>query len=674
MARSPEAERLCSTCGAANVGYATFCLECGEPLEAAGARPAPPGHAVRRQPARRELVLGAILVLVVLAVALGDWWHREAQEQTYRDGDRAAARRDWERAAALFGGLGDYRDAPRRRDEIVATLAQRETGYQAGQDALRAADWLAAYRAFSATFILQPDYRDTRALLDQAARQASQAALTHTIYRRVRDGASGLYLRQASGAADRFLPGSDGRSRVRQAAGGRVIYDGPIAGVPTGPDVPSAGQQPLPPDRQLLLTDLGPGTEPLVLPRQTGRGGQIMPADTGLWSYAAPRADQSPPPTWNVPIDGTALGLLAYYLFPSGPTIGVISAPANYYVFEADAARARLLIGQQDPPGTAQPHTSFYLAGRTGVHLQPLAHVEGVVQAARLSADGRHLLYTALVDPGADAARIELQVLDLQGPQPLAQFRDWMIYEPNQTALQGEFVPGPGAPRLLVRRENHGTVRWDLHALGNPEKLTLWEGPGGLFNEYHLAPDGAFFSFWGGPWTMTLWNSIDGPTPGPIADPLAPILVVQPLTAPYSTTQVPLTVPPMVGTLSFADVGVAGDHVVYTYSTRPGGGALPMWGYDAGMGEIGPNRAATPVEVELHVQPLSAATDLPVALLRAPFAADGAPGMLILPPDLVAYVVPGNELRLRMLDGGADLPGIPGVDAVWWMDPARTDP
>ena len=673
MARSPESERLCSTCGAANVGYATFCLECGEPLEAAGPRAAPAARAAGRQPARREIVLGAILLLVVLAVALGDWWHREAQEQSYRDGDRAVARREWERAAALFGGLGDYRDAPRRRDEVAATLARRDARYQAGQDALRAAAWLTAYRAFSDTLAIQPDYRDTPALLDQAAQQAGQAALTQALYRRVRDGAPGLYLRQAPGAADLLLPGSDGRSRVRLAAGGRVIYDGPIAGVPTGPDVPSTGQRPLPPDRQLLLADLEQQAAPQVLPRQAGRGGQIVPAATGLWWYAAPRSDQASPAGWNVPIDGVALGLLAYYPFPAGPTIEVIADPANDYVFAADPAQGRLLIGQHDPPGTPHPQTGFYLAGPAGAFLQPLTRVTGIVQAARLSADGQYLLYVALIDPGADTAQIELRTLDLRAPQPVVKFQDWMIYDPNQTALRGEFVPGPGAPRVLVRRENHGTIRWDLH-LRSGVKRTLWEGPAGLFEEYRLAPSGAFFSFWSGPWAMPFWEAINGTTPAPTTDPLAPILVVQPLGAPYTATLVPLAVPPMLGTLSFADVDVYGEHVVYTYSTRPGGGSLPMWGYDPDTGAVGPNRPAQPVEVELHVQSLHAATDLPVSLVRATFAPDGAPGMLILPPDLVAYVTPGNDLRLRMLDGGADLPGITGVDAVWRMAPAETNP
>ena len=231
----------CPTCGAANAAYATFCIECGEPLDAPGVGPREAGRtsaaAVVRPAAgagasprlRWEWWLGAALILGVLGFALLDWQHQEEQAALYHQGDRAAAARHWTAARTAFARLGDYRDARRRATNAATLVQQRDSSYQAAQDALRDNDLIAAYSALSQTLAIEPDYQDAPALFARTGQAVVQAALADTVYRRVSGGPPGLYARSTATGPERLLPGSDGQSRVWTAtAGGRVVYDGPL--------------------------------------------------------------------------------------------------------------------------------------------------------------------------------------------------------------------------------------------------------------------------------------------------------------------------------------------------------------------------------------------------------------------------------------------------------------
>src|SRR4051812_45175549 len=118
--RDPVAPpRSCPACGATNAGYATFCLECGEPLDGAPRRMPqsfPYGGLRLRNPqsvlGRREVVLGLALVLLVLGYAVWDWRHAEDQAHAYEAGVRAAAAQDWDAAAGGPAAPGKYYAAP----------------------------------------------------------------------------------------------------------------------------------------------------------------------------------------------------------------------------------------------------------------------------------------------------------------------------------------------------------------------------------------------------------------------------------------------------------------------------------------------------------------------------------------------------------------------------------
>ena len=116
----------CPWCGAGNRPQMTWCIECGEPLDAAaplpegwGAGRATPGDAARmdRRAAGRgrwEWVLGIGLLLAVLLAGTVDWWQQEHGATAYHRGATAATARHWAAAQAAFEQAGNYRDAPDR--------------------------------------------------------------------------------------------------------------------------------------------------------------------------------------------------------------------------------------------------------------------------------------------------------------------------------------------------------------------------------------------------------------------------------------------------------------------------------------------------------------------------------------------------------------------------------
>ena len=273
-----------------------------------------------------------LLVLAVVGFATEDWWHAEDQATTYRTGTQAAAAADWDAAAAAFGRLGSYRDAPARAGAAQVLLRRRDAAYPAGSAAVARRDWLTAYRAFSETLTIQPAYSDTQRLYTAAGAQAVAAALAGTVYRQANGAASGLYLTGAGGGPPVRLPGSDAQSGVGgyNAALGRLIYDGPR---PAGP--PPAGPAPTPPPGAFLRPTrqfwmAGPADRtPIALPAAFGRWGWLVPARQGAWWLGATDPPDGGPRAGNLPsgvqaalATGFWVGAVDYYNAASGVTTG----------------------------------------------------------------------------------------------------------------------------------------------------------------------------------------------------------------------------------------------------------------------------------------------------------------------------------------------------------------
>jgi hypothetical protein len=644
----------CPTCGAANAAYATFCIECGEPLDAArimpggaaraGSVPAagPAGGGAPVPRLRWELWLGAALILGVLGFALFDWQHQEEQAALYHQGDRAAAAHHWTTARAAFARQGDYRDARRRATEAATLVQRRDSNYQAAQDALRDNDLIAAYSALSQTLAIEPDYQAAPAQFARTGQAVVQAALANTVYRRISGGTPGLYARPAATDPDWPLPGSDGQSRVWTAtAGGRIVYDGP-SGSPS-----AAAPEPMPPGgnwdgrlpagRQLWLAAAGSPAPPKPLPRTFGLGGGMAVAQDGVWWYD--QAGSGPATANGYEIHGEPLWLLVYYDLETLRATEAVLTEGTYYLLDANAAGGQLLIGHYSEADATGPRTQLYLAGPTGRTLQSVATVAGVVTQAQISPDGRYVLYSASVPTAqADSARLELVAVDLTNPEHPAQVLARMAANPQHLYqwLQGTFVPGPGPPRVLIRRQVVKEVHLSVRNLANDVEETLWDG-GQTLENYWLPADGQ---------NLLLWDLEAG------ADPS---LVIQPLNPRQPAIRL-AAFPPIISTRpTFVAVFLTGDSVFYTVSQNR------------------TSAVAAPVQPVAVYGAAGSTRRVPAVLLcRQRPRPDGDTRIVPLPLGVVACVAPDNSLRLRSPDGATNLTALDGVDALWPLSRVMT--
>ena len=654
MARLAAPPLRCPTCGVANAAYATFCIECGEPLDAPAPRqlggPGAGGTALTRPAAggvpptllRWELWLGAVLVLGVLGFALFDWQHQEEQATIYRQGDHAATAHHWTAAHAAFARLGDYRDARRRATEAATLVQRRDTSYQAAQQAWADTDLIAAYRAFSETLAIEPDYRDAPALFAQAGHALVQAALANTVYRRVSGGTPGLYVRRTATDPEWRLPGSDGQSRIWSAtADGRIVYDGAEGPAPPYPLPPGDdGKRRLAAGRQLRLADPATQAAPKLVPRTFGLGGAMVVARDGVWWYDPTAVGSAT--AYGFPVEGTPLRLLIYYDLDTRRATEAALAPDTYFLLDADCAGGRLLIGHYSRIDGTAPRTQLYLAGPTGRTLQPLAGVAGLVTTAQLSPDGHYALYSAVIPTAlADIAKLELVALDLAQPAHPAQRLAQMQANPQHLyqSLLGRFVPGPGPPRVVIHRKVIAATHLSVRNLANDVEETLWDGSR-LLESYWLPADGQ---------NLLLWDQEASADPSLVIQPLNPRQPAVRL-APFS---------PMVSTRpTFVQVALSGDTVFYTVMradpTAPAT-ALPWLQPTAVYGAAASTRR-TPAGLLCRQRPRP----------------DGDTRIVPLPIGVVACVTPENSLLLRTADGAANLTALEGVDALWPLDEAMT--
>lgn len=546
------------------------------PIEDLDPEPSPGGGWLRR----REVILGAALLLAVLGFAGWDWWHQEGQATAYRSGAQAAAGQQWDAAEAAFRAVGTYRDAPARASQAATNRAERDRHYRAAQAALAQADYLAALTELRAVDQVQPGYRDTMALREQAHAPLLRLVLSGTVALRPTAQPPGLYRVGAAGWA--WLPGSDAASRVQgRGAPAYVLYDGPNPGLPRAAA------------RVLIRADLGqdPAQTDIFTLDPASYSRYRVGAD-GVWGIRDRRL-RAPALT---DVRGYGNLDLTYQATdaPRSQTL-ILPGPAWLVLDLAPDGRHYLLADLSGATGDT-PTSLLYYAGAARPP-QALVAVPGLLLRAQFSPDGRWVLLTTTHSRATRTDAVQyVQLLDraqpLLAPTALRTLLRQAVGAAQAPGLGATFLTaGPRAGQIvLLSRTAEGSqlslvnpatptaapqVLWaGLIPLHAPLWLREGTGDGGLVFGWQetsdFGQDGAFVYVNGQDRGVTLrlqqpWQTLG--TAWLVGDHLL-----------YDTSGVPASSPVVLHSLySLALTGVAGERPIQRHfgAALPAGGAIP---------------------------------------------------------------------------------------------------
>ena len=414
----------CPFCAAPNRAGASFCIECGEPLDAASlaALPArgmsaPPPDA--EHPAPRtphvtfriphstvrirlgwELALGLGLLIAVLgadAFSVAEQTVRDTKAAALRRGVAAMDARRWVEAQAALRAADDYADARLRLQQVEATLARLRTRFGEAEAAVEDGAWWAATFDYTAVAALQQDYESVGRRL-----AAARAAAGPILYRRPGVGAH-LWWANADGSDPRPIPGTDEATLVHATSpdGRWVIYSDHIAdGTPTGL-------------RVVRLIDLRSGrVRPLVLPPGTPPGvtsAQFRADGSGLWGRVDDQlfyADLTGDLPDRVPLLPCAPGIVARDLV-HGVTLRLTSEQPGLRLDTslplANGEIARSWVWENAPaaqsdaaPLPGNSGTTVWVGDPWGRQAQALAREPGAVADVSISPDGAFITYRVI--------------------------------------------------------------------------------------------------------------------------------------------------------------------------------------------------------------------------------------------------------------------------------------
>jgi hypothetical protein len=395
-----------------------------------------PGHAAGRAH-RREIVLGVLLVLGVVAFAAGQAWDQQAKVTHYQAGSRAVNALDWVRAAAEYGAAGAYRDAPQQSARAAALQAERDRLYATAQAAARRYDWPAVLDVLPRLWQLGPDYEETRHLAATAQSLAPGLALSGTVALRASDGDPGLYSYLPDGW--HRLPGSDRRSRVRAACpDGDLVYDGPaFPGALDAQTDPMAGRWLVRAPRD------GARMTPLALDLVFGT---VACTRGGVWGLS----DQGA-----LPGNGGSRHLTEFQVTGATGVVTPTLPSPLWSVVDLIPDDRLLVLSNTVPLGAQEWRTQLYAMAPDGSRMQLLDERPGLLDNTTFSPDGRYLL--AAVNNASFTGPPVVQTIalvDITGAAPPRALIDARTTEGSEMLLfgmRGAFIrQGPYAGQVLL--------------------------------------------------------------------------------------------------------------------------------------------------------------------------------------------------------------------------------
>ena len=182
---------FCTACAAFNRPAGSRCASCGAAFRATAMAPVlalarqpvgppaalPAGLLPRPMPGlRRALAVAPLVALVVLAV-LAFRAEQERDARRYREAEAAVATGRYPVAIEAFSAAGGYRDAPERRDDLIAALAPHRAATAGAALALAAGNHDAAIAALLPVVRALPRDEEAPRLLAEARRALAAALL-----------------------------------------------------------------------------------------------------------------------------------------------------------------------------------------------------------------------------------------------------------------------------------------------------------------------------------------------------------------------------------------------------------------------------------------------------------------------------------------------------------------
>ncbi|HYP41612.1 MAG TPA: hypothetical protein VEX13_14735, partial [Chloroflexia bacterium] len=426
----------------------------------------------------RELVLGIMLLLGVLAWSGWQWWDQDQKQQSYRLGQEAAREHRWEEARSRYASASGYRDADKQREEAEELIGKRNEAYQLALSAEKEGKWADCYRAVQAVNAIEPGYKESRRIGMEAQRHLYDAGLRDTIVQREGEQGRGLYYRL--GDSWRYLAGSDQKSTVPGAGSrGRIVYD-----------VAASSRLPVEPRQTRRGTPVTPRMEGRRLVAAFIEGDNIRfedlhldPAEfeffiwggKGVWGLR-------PSDEWaGLPV-GVRGSLflsynLAYQAFGS-PTVAVLPQQSpSLLILDLSPRGDRVLLADTNGYTPANPIVHIYAADGDGSNLHLLFTYNGGLRDARFGPDGKFVLVTTYY-PAESDYRSEEQAVVLVGEQdglPAKTLARGTASNAFTPALSATFLrKGRSAGLVALIEWKEKSARLSLTDPANPEEPAVY--------------------------------------------------------------------------------------------------------------------------------------------------------------------------------------------------------
>ena len=410
---------------------------------------------------KREALLGLVIIAFVLGWAVWQWLDGEIKKSSYESAERSVTARDWDRARDDFRRASGFRDASTRAEDAEKHVEERDHHYAAAVQESSAQNWAGALQEIIEAQDIQPHFRDSDQIEEQARENAYTDALEGAVALRPHAQPPGLYYRGTKGWV--WLEGSDEKSRVRNYGSDRqVIYDVPGSS-------PSSEEA-----RRVLLASV-PFAGSSGDPSFTELAFNMAAYDTfrwqpdGVWAFK-----------YNLSSSGTrgpviqSMGWYGAMVYQAHGEKAAVYVPVpglneDRVVLAIDPAHARLLMAAwtyEDGYGS-NTLVQVYLTDLKGTTQKVIHTHRGKLVNAQFSPDGTYVLLQTVTFESdrnriLDIGNAAIIMLDLQGNEPPRVLVEQKGMPTSGSPYNRQEVgaaiisKGPYAGRVLLSSEDEG--------------------------------------------------------------------------------------------------------------------------------------------------------------------------------------------------------------------------